>query len=36
MNPSNGCDSFADPWMAVTPPTAALVSTYFNTDLPSA
>ena len=36
IQPSNGRPTFDEPWIAVTPPTTALVSTYFSTALPLA
>ena len=36
IQPSNGRPTFDEPWIAVTPPTTALHSTYFSTALPLA
>ena len=36
IQPSNGRPTFDEPWIAVTPPTTAFVSTYFSTALPFA
>ena len=36
IQPSNGRPTFDEPWIAVTPPMTAFVSTYFSIALPAA